>query len=109
MPSFLAVRAQATVEFTSPTTITQSGRCSKHTGSKAIIMRAVCSGCDAPGAHLQVDVGLGNAQVAEEIVGHVPVVVLAGVDEKDLVAVAVGSKRVHYGRDLHEIGACSGD
>jgi hypothetical protein len=72
-------------------------------------MRAVCSGCDAPGAHLQVDVGLGNAQVAEEIVGHVPVVVLAGVDEKDLVAVAVGSERVHYGRDLHEIGACSGD
>jgi len=35
-------------------------------------------------ANLQVDVGLGNTEVAEEVVLHVPAIVLAGVDEKQI-------------------------
>jgi hypothetical protein len=35
-------------------------------------------------ANLQVDVGLGNTEVAEEVVRHVPAIVLAGVDEKQI-------------------------
>lgn len=43
---FSAVRAQATVEFTSPTTMTQSGCSFRQAGSNAIVMWAVCSLCN---------------------------------------------------------------
>ena len=38
IPSFLATKAQATVELTSPTTTTTSGRSFRQTSSKAIII-----------------------------------------------------------------------
>ena len=44
--SLAATRAQASVEFTSPTTTSQSGRVSSSTGSKACMIRAVWSACD---------------------------------------------------------------
>ncbi len=43
MPHFEAVSAPASVELTSPTTTTRSGRTSPSTGSSPVITRAVCS------------------------------------------------------------------
>ena len=42
-----ATRAQASVEFTSPTTTTTSGRCSSSTGSKRRMISAVCRAWEA--------------------------------------------------------------
>ena len=42
-PSFTATSAQAIVLFTSPTTTTQSGRCSRTTGSNRFMISAVCT------------------------------------------------------------------
>ncbi len=42
-PAFLATMAQASVELTSPTTITRSGRSCARCASKASITRAVCA------------------------------------------------------------------
>src|ERR1019366_6454215 len=110
MPSFLAVMAQATVEFTSPTTMTQSGRCSRHAGSKAIIMRAVCSACEPePTSSLMAFL---DPEVAEEVVRHVPAVVLAGVDQQQVggrLPVSPRGERPVNGGDLHEVGAGTND
>ncbi len=80
MSSFLASMEQASVEFTSPTTSTQSGRAFWQISSKATMILAVCGGV-AAAAGLQVVIGLGNPQLVEEDVAHLPVVVLAGVDD----------------------------
>ena len=41
-----ALREQATVELTSPTTTTRSGRSARRTFSNATMIFAVCSACD---------------------------------------------------------------
>ena len=63
----------------------------------------------AAAAGVEVVVGLGDAQLVEEDVAHLPVVVLAGVDDLELEAVGTGLQRAHDGRDLHEVGARTGD
>ncbi len=45
--SFAATSDAASVEFTSPTTTTRSGRSVVQTFSNSIITRAVCTACDA--------------------------------------------------------------
>ena len=47
MPSLTATRATASVELTSPGTITRSGRSASITGSIRSMTRAVCTACDA--------------------------------------------------------------
>ena len=59
----------------------------------------------AAGAHEHV--GLRDAEFLEEDLVHVPVVVLAGVD--DLEGHAARLHRPHDGGDLHEVGAGAGD
>ncbi len=44
--SLAATRAQASVELTSPTTSTRSGRSASTTGSKRFITSAVCTACE---------------------------------------------------------------
>ena len=63
---------------------------------------AVCSAVRA-GADAEEDVGLGQAELAEEDVGHLRVVVLAGVDERDLGSGLL--ERTVDGRSLHEVRA----
>ena len=54
-------------------------------------------------AHIEVDVGRGQAEVHEEGVGHVEIVVLAGVND-DGVGPGLLFERVVQRRDLHEVG-----
>ncbi len=63
MPSFDAASAPATVELTSPTTTTQSGRCSKNTGSNRRMISAVCaSGVPEPTPRLTSGGGISNSR-----------------------------------------------
>ena len=78
-----------------------------HTFSYAIITPPVCSAWRAA-ADFQVMVRLGQAQVPEERVRHVGVVVLAGMHDRRL-APGFGGKRVVERRDLHEVRARRGD
>ena len=55
------------------------------------------------GADAEEHVGLGQAELAEEDVGHLRVVVLAGVDERDLDSGLL--ERAMDGRRLHEVRA----
>ena len=55
------------------------------------------------GADAEEDVGLGQAELAEEDVGHLRVVVLAGVNERDLDSGFL--ERPVDGRRLHEVRA----
>ena len=87
-PFFTATSVQASVELTSPTTTTQDGlevvddrlETAHHLGGLHRVRT---------GAHLEVEVGPRQAQVSEELVAHVGVVVLAGVDEDVRQAVGV--------------------
>jgi hypothetical protein len=56
------------------------------------------------GAHFKIDVGGGNAHLAEENVGKSFVVVLAGVDE-DGLDLGMALHFAHQGRDFRKIGA----
>ena len=58
----------------------------------------------AAAAHAQVVVRLGQAQLVEKDVGHLGVVVLAGVDDA-AVDLAAGIEGAVEGADLHEVGA----
>ncbi len=80
-PSFTATSPQAIVLLTSPTTSTASGLCSSTTGSKAFMISAVCTAW-LPPADAEVDVRLGDAELPEEQVAHLLVVMLAGVDQQ---------------------------
>jgi hypothetical protein len=63
-------------------------------------------------ADLQVDVGLGDAQLAEEVARHALVVVLAGVHQAHAQGAARGLARldrVQDRRDLHEVRPRAGD
>jgi len=62
----------------------------------------------AAGADAEVEIGIGQPQIAQEIVRHVGVVMLAGMDE-DRREIAARLKRVPERRHLHEIGARRGD
>ena len=80
-PSFAAASAAASVEFTSPATRTRSGAALERApldadeGFRGLLrMRA--------GADAEEVVGLRQAELVEEDVGHVGVVVLAGMDER---------------------------
>ena len=85
-------------------TMFQARRLERHHDARGLLgMRA--------GAHLQVDVGLGNAEVAEEVVRHVPAVVLAGVDEEQIgggMPVSPRGERPVNRGDLHEVRAGAG-
>ncbi len=73
------------------------------------MMWAVCSACEAE-PDLEVDVGFGDAEVAEEVVGHVPAIVLAGVDEEQIgwgMPISPRGERPVNRGDLHEVGAGS--
>ena len=102
-PIFTAVSAAASVELTSPTTTTMSGRtCSSDRLEPRHDLRDLRD--RARRLHLQVDVGPRNLQVREERVRHLRVVVLAGVDQggRDVrVLRQLGQDR----RDLDEVRA----
>jgi hypothetical protein len=73
--------AQASVEFTSPTTSTQDGRCASSYRLETPhhlrrLHRVRCR------THLEVDVRMRQAQVHEQAIVHVPVVVLPGMHEQ---------------------------
>ena len=59
-------------------------------------------------AHLEMEVGLGNLEVAEELRRHVVVVVLPGVDQSQLDVWDVPGGMDDRG-DFHEIGPGTGD
>lgn len=61
----------------------------------------------AAGADAQVGVGLADVEVGEEAVGHGGVVVLAGVDQRDVLI--AGREGVQQWRDLHEVRPGGGD
>ena len=63
----------------------------------------------AAAAGLKVVIRLGNAQLVEEDVAHLPVVVLAGVDDLELEAIGTGLQGAHDRGDLHEIGTRAGN
>ena len=80
IPSLTAASAQATVLLTSPKTTVAAGRSFEQVGLVPLEdPRGL--GAVASGAHLQMDVGRGDAELVEEHVGHRLVVVLAGVDD----------------------------
>ena len=79
--SFLAVMEHAKVEFTSPTTITRSGRSWIHTSSNAVKILAVCRACVHATTHAEKTVRFSNAQLFEKDLAHFPVVVLASMDD----------------------------
>ncbi len=95
--------AQAAVELTSPTTTIQSGcsRCAtflvgNHDPAGLLGV--------APAADLEVEMRRGQAQVPEERIRHVRVVVLARVHDRR-TAPRLARQRVVQGRDLHEVGS----
>jgi len=86
-PSFAAVSAQATAEFTSPTVRLSSRRSHDHRVWPVLQQHRLEGQHDAgrllrmaAGAHAQVDIWLGQLQVLEEHLRHVVVVMLAGAD-----------------------------
>ena len=76
------------------------GRCSTSTCSIPTSARAVCSAC-VPEPTPRKTSGCGQAELAEEDVRHLRVVVLAGVDERDLGLRL--QERAMDGRRLHEV------
>lgn len=60
-------------------------------------------------AYSQVYIRLRNAQLLEEYVVHIPIVVLAGVDDFEAKITAWFAQGAHYWGDLHEIWPCAGD
>src|SRR5207237_6779891 len=61
-----------------------------------------------PAAGLEAHVGRRDAELFEEHVVHLAVVVLAGVHDVETQAVAGAAQRAHDRRDLHEIGPGTG-
>jgi len=60
-----------------------------------------------PGTHLQIHVGLGDAELLEEVSRHLRVVVLAGVDEPASERAPLGPPRLEHTDDwgdLDEVG-----
>ena len=100
------VIAAATVELTSPTTTTQSGRSSSSTGSSRFMISAVCAMARA-GAGFEVRERRRDFELAKERVAHPLVVVLAGVD--DAGRDAVRRESPHDRGNLHEIRPGAGD
>ncbi len=54
-------------------------------------------------ADFKIHIGSRQTQLLEEDIGHVGVVVLAGMDQ-DLFDVRPQSQGSHHGRDLHKVG-----
>ena len=105
-PALAPTRAQASVELTSPTTTTQSGRSDGDVLLEGHHDLAGLLGM-AAGTDVEVDVGGPEAEVVEEHVAHGGVVVLAGVDQFGLVTGRL--QRIEHRFDLHEVGSRSGD
>ena len=59
------------------------------------------------GADAEEHVGLGQAELVEKHLGHLRVVVLAGVDERDLDSRLL--ERAVHGRHLHEVRTRAND
>ena len=100
-PSLTAVRAQAIVELTSPTTTTASGLLLEHDRLEPLHHLGRLDGVAAR-ADPEVDVRPGDLQLLEEQLRHPLVVVLAGVDEVGLDAGAAADLP-HQRGDLHEV------
>ena len=83
-PSLTATSPQAIVLLTSPTTSTASGLLLQHDRLEGLHDLGGLHGVRCRRADAQVDVRLGNAELAEEQVAHPLVVVLAGVDQHRL-------------------------
>ena len=60
-------------------------------------------------AHFQIDVRLGQTQILEEFVVHVPVVMLAGMQQQGGNRRGVAGEGAQDGRHFHEIGAGTHD
>ena len=60
------------------------------------------------GANTEVDVGIGQTEVAQKGGGHIIVVVLAGVHEQRLAPIGI-LQNVVEGGDLHKVGPCCGN
>lgn len=59
-------------------------------------------------ANSEIDVRLWNLKVGEEVIGHLGVIVLARVNQEDVV-VTPSAEGFEDGRDFHKIGARAGD
>ena len=97
-----AHNAAASVELTSPGTMTRSGRSSRRTGSSRSMMRAACSAWE-PEPTPSMWSGSGTPSSVEEHVRHRPVVVLTSVDDdvrRLAEALAAGADDR---RHLHEV------
>ena len=80
MPSLVPTSAQATVELTSPTTTSQSGRCASRDLAIGDHHPAGLLGMAAR-ADAEMEIGVGQAEIGEESGRHVGVVMLAGMDQ----------------------------
>ncbi len=107
-PSFAATRVQAIVEFTSPTTTSQSGAKACSTGSKRSITCAVWAAW-LPEPTSRFSSGGGDLQLVEEHLRHALVVVLTRVHQALLEQAVPRGHRAHHGRDLHEVRAGADD
>ena len=95
------------VEFTSPTTTMQSGPAVVEDRLEPLHDAGRLGGVRAR-ADVEVDVGVGDVERAEEVAGQRPVVVLARVDEGHVESGA-GAERARDGADLHEVRPGPGD
>jgi hypothetical protein len=62
-------------------------------------------------AYLQVDAGRRDTEIAEEVVRHVPAVVLSGMDEEQIgggMPVSHRGERPVNRGNLHEVRTCPG-
>ena len=103
MPSLTATSVTASVELTSPGTITRSGRsCSMHRLDALHHAR----GLDrvAARAHAEHVVGRRHPELLQEDLGHHPVVVLAGVDQDVARVRQPPAQRGDDRRHLDEVG-----
>ena len=101
-----ATSEQATVELTSPTTSTTSGRCMSDERFEGGHDRRGLGGVTA-GTDLEHVLRRSDVELGEEHVAHPVVVVLAGVDEHG--AHAAGFEGGDHRLELREVRACAGD
>ncbi len=103
----MAVKAQAIVELTSPTTSSASGFCLAMIGSNPLHHLGGLNGMGT-GADAKIDIGTRNLELLEEQLRHFLIVMLPGMDQIS-INVASALNLPHDRRDLHEIGASPAD
>ena len=105
--SFVAASAAAIVELTSPATSTRSAGCSLRSASTPAITSAVCSAW-LPEPTPRLASGCAHPEPLDEAVRERAVVVLAGVEQAHVDALALVERR-DDGRHLHEVGPRADD